>query len=35
MDLPVAFPTEGDEIRFRIIAEPTSRRDVVNLQLNT
>jgi hypothetical protein len=32
IDLPVAFPTEGDEIRFGIIAEPTSRRDVMSLK---
>jgi hypothetical protein len=35
VDLPVAFPTEGDEILFRIIAELTSGRDVVNFKSYT
>ena len=30
MDLPVAFPTKSDEILFNIMAQPASRRDVVN-----
>jgi hypothetical protein len=32
MDLPVASPTKGDEILLNIIAQPTSRHNVVNLQ---
>jgi hypothetical protein len=32
MDLPVAFPTERDEILFGIMSEPTSGRDVMNLK---
>jgi hypothetical protein len=30
MDLPVASPTKSDEILFNIIAQPTSRHNVVN-----
>jgi len=30
MDLAVAFPTEGDEVFFSIIAQLTARRNVVN-----
>jgi hypothetical protein len=32
MNLPVTFPTEGDEVFFNIMAQLTSRRDVVNFQ---
>jgi hypothetical protein len=32
MDLPVTFPTEGDEILFRIMAELTAWRDVVDFE---
>jgi hypothetical protein len=30
MDLAMAFPTESDEILLGIMAQPTSRHDVVN-----
>jgi hypothetical protein len=30
MDLAVAFPAESDEIFFSIVAQLTSRRNVVN-----
>jgi hypothetical protein len=32
MDPSVAFPTESDEILFSVMAQLTSRRDVVNFQ---
>jgi hypothetical protein len=32
MDLPVAFPTEGDEVLFSVMAELTPGRDVVNFE---
>jgi len=35
MNLPVTFPTDGDEIFFSIMAQLTSRRNVVNFQPRT
>jgi hypothetical protein len=35
MDLPVAFPAEGDEILFPVVAELTPTPDVVNLEPHT
>jgi len=35
MDLPVTFPTESDEVFFNIIAQLTSRGNVVNFQCCT
>jgi len=32
MDLPVTFPTESDEVFFDIIAQFTSRGNVVSFQ---
>jgi hypothetical protein len=32
MNLPVTFPTESDEVFFNIIAQLTSRGNVVNFQ---
>ena len=32
MNASVAFPTESDEILFSVMAQMTSRRDVVNFQ---
>jgi hypothetical protein len=32
MNVPVAFITEGDEILFCVMAQMTSRRDVVNFE---
>jgi hypothetical protein len=35
MDLPVAFPTEGDEVLLGIVPQLTSRSDVVDFQPDT
>ena len=35
MDLPVAFPTQGDEILFSVMAQPTSGHDVVHFESRT
>jgi hypothetical protein len=32
MDLPVAFPTHGDEVFLGIIAQFAARHDVMNFQ---
>ena len=35
MDLAVAFPTQGDEILFGVMAQPTSGHDVVHFESRT
>jgi hypothetical protein len=33
MDLPVTRSAQGDQVRFRIVAEPTTRLNVMNLEV--